>query len=213
MKRIIDKGLNELHEILIRMSNIAYEALSSSIEGCLNNVSEYDRINELSNVLIMMYGDAENKAFRLIARFQPVASDLRTIISYMKIAYDLIRFGRYAYDIAYISRKFGGLRDCEEWIYNYMRIMSEKVLYTVKISTESLKNHDARLARSIAEFEEDIDEMYIRYLDKLLTHQSTTTECTIPTVMIIRYLERIADHATYICESVYYMITGEKILL
>ena len=60
--------------------------------------------------------EVEEKAFGLIAKYQPVASDLRIINSYMKIAYDFERYGRYAWDIAYISKRLGKMDNCEEWI-------------------------------------------------------------------------------------------------
>ena len=65
---------------------------------------------ELSEILVAMTMDVEEKAFRLIAKYQPVASDLRIINSYMKIAYDFERYGRYAWDISSISKRLGATR-------------------------------------------------------------------------------------------------------
>ena len=59
--------------------------------------------------LVSLTVDVEEKAFELIAKYQPVASDLRIINSYMKIAYDFERYGRYAWDISFIRKRLGGL--------------------------------------------------------------------------------------------------------
>jgi phosphate transport system protein len=82
----------------------------------LNGREAYNEIREMSDTLMAMADHVEGKAFELIARFQPVASDLRTIKSYMKIAYDFARFGRYALDISFVNKRLGGLKNCEEWI-------------------------------------------------------------------------------------------------
>jgi phosphate transport system protein len=55
--------------------------------------------------------------------------------------------------------------------------------------------------------------MYFKYLDKLIETAPATSKCTISSVLVVRYLERIAEHATYICESVIYLATGEKTTL
>ena len=154
----------------------------------------------------------EDRAFELIVRYQPVASDLRRIKSYMKIAYDFTRFGRYALDISFTNKRLEGLKDCEEWIKTYVKEMGEKVLDMIKLSIEALKNNDAQLARNISEKENEVDKMHLEFLDKLIKSE-TTTKCTISSILITRYLERIADHAAYICESIIYIATGQKEVL
>jgi phosphate transport system protein len=107
----------------------------------------------------------------------------------------------------------GGLKECERWIPEYIEKMSEKVMSMVRTSVDSLRSHDTNLAKTVSETEKEVDKMYLDYLDKLIKKAPATNECTISSVLIIRYLERIADHATYICESIIYLATGEKILL
>ncbi|MEM2780061.1 MAG: PhoU domain-containing protein [Candidatus Bathyarchaeia archaeon] len=177
------------------------------------NRQAYNEIREMSNALMLMSDNAEDKAFELIARFQPVASDLRAIKSYMKIAYDFARFGRYALDMSYTNQKLGGIRNCETWIISHVKEMSEKALEMVNLSITSLRSHDAKLAKRVAETEREIDKMYFGFLDKLIEKADTTTKCIISSVLIVRYLERIADHATYICESIIYIATGRKVIL
>jgi phosphate transport system protein len=213
MSRIIDAGLEELSVMLCRMGELTHETISLSIKGCLNGTDVYGQVREMSDILISMADQAEDKAFELIARFQPVASDLRTIKSYMKIAYDFSRYSRYALDISYINKQLGGLKQCEAWIPEYIEKMSEKVLSMVRTSIDSLRSHNTDLAKSVSKTEQEVDKMYFTYLDKLVEKAPATSKCTISSVLIIRYLERIADHATYICESIVYIVTGEKLVL
>jgi len=213
MSRIIDTGLEELSVMLYKMGELTYKTISLSIKSSLNATSAHSQIHELSDMLVSMADQVEDKAFELIARFQPVASDLRTIKSYMKIGYDFARYGRYAFDISYITQRVGSLKECESWIREYIENMGEKVLNMVRTSIDSLRSHNTKLAKAVSQTEQEVDKMYFRYLDKLIEKGSATNKCTISSVLIVRYLERIADHATYVCESVIYLATGGKITL
>ena len=88
--------------------------------------------------------------------------------------------------------------------------MSEKVLTMVRISIDSLKKQDVILAKTISQTERQVDKMYFDYLHKLVNTENNSSKCVISSALMTRYLERIADHATYICESILYIVTGEK---
>jgi phosphate transport system protein len=212
MSRIMNSGLEELSAALYRMGELAHRAVLTALLECLNGREAYKEVLEMADTLVAMADHVEDKAFELIARFQPVASDLRTIKSYMKIAYDFARFGRYALDISFANKRLGGLRNCGEWINSYVKGMGEKALEMVGLSIESLKSHNTQFAVKISEKEKEVDKMYFEFLDKLIK-SGATTKCTVSSVLIVRYLERIADHATYICESIIYIATGQKEVL
>jgi phosphate transport system protein len=93
-----------------------------------------------------------------------------------------------------------------------MEEMAEKVTSMVHTSIEALRNNDANMAKSLANTENEVDKIYSIYLDKL-SKAPPTTKCIICTVLVVRYLERIADHATYVGEAIYYIATGQKIIL
>jgi len=213
MSRLIDIGLEQLASMIFRMGELAHKTVSLSLSGYVEGKNAYEEVQNLSDLLITMADEAEDKAFELIARFQPVASDLRILKSYMKITYDFARYGRYALDISQIYSRLGGLKECEDWIRQSIREMSEKVLSMVRTSVDSLKSHDTDLARTLSETEKQVDSMYFEYLDRLVEKAPATNRCTISSVLVVRYLERIADHATYIGESIIYLATGEKVTL
>jgi len=158
-----------------------------------------------------MADKVEDEAFQLIARYQPVATDLRTIKSYMKIANDFSRYGRYALDISYIGDELCGLNRCETWIRDYINEMSEKVLRMVRISVDSLKKQDVILAKTVAQLEREVDKMYFAFFNKLINSDCVDVKRVISSSLMIRYLERIADHAIYVCESILYIVSGEKL--
>jgi phosphate transport system protein len=213
MKRLIDAGLEQLANTLFRMGELTYKTISVSLTSYIDGTNAYAQVQSVSDMLVMMADQVEDKVFELIARFQPVASDLRLLKSYMKIAYDFARYGRYSLDISQINKRLGGLKECEDWLRESIEEMSENVLKMVRTSIDSLKSHDTELAKTLSDAEKQVDAMYFKYLDMLIEKAPTTNKCTISSVLVIRYLERIADHATYIGESVIYLTTGEKITL
>jgi len=213
MSRIIDRGLEDQIVLLAKMGELTYETLDISLHGYLDGKSVEPEVRELSNLLIAMANKVEDQTFQLIARFQPVASDLRAIKSYMKIGNDFARYGRYALDISSINDKISGLKECDSSTINYIHEMSDKVLSMVRISVDALKRHDVALAKNISQTEREVDNMYQTFLNKLIAGEQANSKCVISSTLIARYLERIADHAVYVCESIVYVVTGEKIAL
>jgi phosphate transport system protein len=136
---------------------------------------------------------------------------MRLINSYMKIAYDFERYGRYAWDISSTQRKFAASRRCV-YSKDIMEKIMEKAMLMVHTSVQALRENDGEMAKSIAETENEVDELYSAYLDNL-AKAPPETRCIVCNLLVVRYLERIADHATYIGEGIYYIATGKKILL
>lgn len=213
MGRIIDAGLRDLSTIIHKMNHLAYQAVSMAIHESLNDGDLYDRIKDASDILILLADQVEDKVFEIIVRFQPVASDLREIKSYMKISYDLARIGRYALDISHVNKLFGGLKKSEEWIRSHTANMGIKVLDMMKISIEALEGQKPEIARSVSEIENFVDELYLNFLDKIIYDKNIENKIIVSSVLTIRYLERIADHVAYICESIIYTLTGKKEIL
>jgi len=211
LSRLLDAGLERLTTILLRMGKIAEETVELSINGFLKGLDVSERVRSLSETLVSMSVDAEDKAFELIAKYQPVASDLRIIKSYIKIAHDLERYGRYAWDISFIHKRLAQSEICEDPLA-VIEKMSGKVIDMVHASVEALRSHDAELAKTLAKTENEVDELYFEYLD-FSAEASISTRCLVTSVLAVRYLERIADHATYMGESIVYIATGEKVVL
>jgi phosphate transport system protein len=213
MSRIIDRGLEEQTVLIVKMGELTYETLAISIHGYLEGKSVQEQVRDLSDILLSMGEKVEDEAFQLIARFQPVATDLRTIKSYMKVANDFARYGRYALDICIINDQLSGLKECEAWTRDYINEMSEKVLSMVRTSIDALKKQGILLAKTISVTEREVDKMYFDYLNKLINSEKTNSKCIVSNALMTRYLERIADHAVYVCESIVYIVTGEKVTL
>jgi len=207
MKRLIDSGLEQVSSMLIRMGELAQEAVSLSVISYIENSKNHIQVNEISANVSSMVDPIEDTIFEIMVRFQPVASDLRILKSYIKICYDFERFGRYAFDIAQIYEKLGGIK--EPAFKQILDEMSENTIKMVKASIQALKGYDVEQARNLTGSEEKVDKLYSKYLDTLISSKITKLS-TISSLLVVRYLERIADHASYIGESIIYLSTGER---
>jgi phosphate transport system protein len=211
MSRLLDTGLEQFTAMVYRMGEVAEKAIDMSIRGFMEGRDVTEDVNEVSEILVTMTVEIEDKAFELIVKYQPVASDLRIINSYMKIAYDFERYGRYAWDISFTHKKLSSLEKCVV-SGDLMERLAEKVSAMVSKSIKALKDHDAEVAKSLAETEKEVDEMLFTYINQL-AESPTATRCTMCNLLVARFLERIADHTTYVGEAIVYIATGEKITL
>jgi phosphate transport system protein len=207
----MDVSLEELTTLLSKMGEITEQVIQLSIAGYLEGIDVSDDVFSFSEVLVKMSIDVEEKVFELLSKYQPVASDLRSIKSYLKIGYDFERYGRYAWDISFTQKR---LAKYEKSLHSpeLMISLTENVLNMVKMSIQALNNHDAELAKQLAELEEKVDKAYYAYLD-IITSRISIDKDLITDLLVAKYLERIADHAAYMGESIVYLVTGEKITL
>jgi len=213
MSRLIDTGLEQLSRLLFKMGDLAEKTVSLSLDSYMEGLEVQDKVRVWSETLVALSEQVEEKAIEIIARYQPVASDLRIIESYMKIAYDLSRYGRYAWDITFIYKRLNvNSADC---MFPSLPIkeLKEKVQDIVHTSIEAVRKSEIDLAKKIGEIENEVDAVYYECLDKLVEQDRITTKCLITNLLFIRHLERIADHASYIGESITYLVTGERISL
>ena len=139
---------------------------------------------------------------------QPVARDLRTVSSALKMISDMERIGDQASDIAEITRSM-----TPSTIKNEVHVknMTEAAIKMVTDSIESFVKKDLALAQEVIAYDDVVDRMFDTIkceLIDLISKQNVNGELCIDLLMIAKYLERIGDHATNIAEWVIYSITG-----
>ena len=156
---------------------------------------------------MQLSAEVEELGVDLLARYQPVATDLRFIKSCLEIAYGFSRFGRYAYDISLVLETYGDLSNCDKSV---VHDLSEKVTGMIERSIQSFKTRDTELARSLRKDDDEVDKVYFKYTAAMANDKTVTVRCALASTLVLRYLERIADHAWYIGDSVVYIVTGSK---
>jgi phosphate transport system protein len=210
MTRLLDAGLNELNSIILEMADLAERTVEASIHAYLEGGSIDIQIRAWSDALRSLHDNLEERAVSVIARYQPVATDLRVIKSSMKIAYDLSRFGRYALDISTVLK----ILDVNPQPMNgTIEHIGKKTIEALHTGIEIFKTHNFELMGKLSDLENEIDSMYKKQLRNMVETPPDKMQTLISNVLVSRHLERIADHACYIAEETYYMVHGRTMYL
>jgi phosphate transport system protein len=204
----MDLGLERLSNAISDMAELAQQSVVKAIEAYAKGERISKDALEKATQLSLLSIEVQELAVELLARYQPVATDLRYIKSCLEIAYGFSRFGRYAYDIAQVLEMAGDLSGCDKSI---IEGLSAHVTKMIETSIQSFKTQDTELARTLREQDEQVDRTYRNYVKKLFESRSVDVRCALASTLVLRYLERIADHACYIGDSVLYITTAEKV--
>lgn len=154
----------------------------------------------------------EAQCIRLLALQQPMARDLRQVESALKVTTDLERIGDHAVDIAKIARKL-----TQEFYFKAPLVdigpLAGMAFAMLNGSLQSLVRHDLALALKVCNDDDEVDAAFKQLREELLALTQQEPARIFPAsylLLVIVYLERIADHATNIAERVYYIETGDR---
>ncbi len=207
LKRPIDYGLIKLNGLINDMVDLAGKALKKSIESVLAGVDNSEEVRKMSDELLFMMDEVSELAVQLIARFQPVASDLREIKSAIQISYDFSRIGRYAANMCEITTMIPE-KGCD---FTPIKDLSCIVLEMVEEAGRAYLNRDLEKAGEVRKKDDQVDSLYSENIKRLIQMGGKMdTGCLLSIALVLRYLERIADHACYIVDSLSYLVTGRK---
>lgn len=159
--------------------------------------------------------EIEEDCLKILALHQPVAGDLRFIITVIKINNEIERIGDMAVSIAL---RLQTISEClnayypngQGWIYDYGK-MSEKVITMLKMSLDALVNRDANLARQVFLLDDEVDAIMKDAYDKVRERLRNNPEhpgYLINVYLLARHLERIGDRSTNIAEDVIHLVEG-----
>jgi phosphate transport system protein len=154
--------------------------------------------------------DVEEECLKILALHQPVAIDLRFIVTALKINNDLERIGDLAVNIAERSEFLAGQEPIS--VPFDFEAMAEKTQWMVTESLDSLVDMDCKRAYQVCAADDEVDalnrKMYKQVEASIIAHPRWT-RCLFHLLSVSRHLERIADHATNIAEDVIYMVEGK----
>lgn len=209
MRTRFDEQLEQLHVELITMGALCEEAITLALK------SLFDRDRSLVPVVLEKDGEIDRKerdiealCMRLLLQQQPVARDLRTISSALKMISDMERIGDQAQDIADMAR-FMQVKEIAHKIH-----IGEMAEATIKMVTESINSFvkkDLKAAAAVVKYDDVVDDLFLKIkteLPAMMEKDSKNAEYYIDLIMIAKYFERIGDHAENIAQWVEYSITG-----
>ena len=205
--------LDILKENVLKMGYLSMDMLSSSIEALKDqDVKIADSVYSKKDELAEMDEKLEEKAFQLIALYQPMAKDMRTIACCLKIITYLTRIGRYGKDIAKIAQEISDKPHVSKLVS--IPHMNKMVNSMIEDALKAFKTEDLSLIKDFSDRDDDIDALRHSIFRECITYMMEDPkkiERLAQYVMIARYLERCGDHACKMAEKIHYMATGERI--
>ena len=212
-RNYFDQELQELQVSLLKMSSMVEEILGNSVKALkTQDVELAQKVIADDDEIDDMEYEVEDKCLKLIALQSPLAKDLRIIATALKIITDLERIADYAVDIAKITLKLAE----EKYIKELIDIprMAEIAVRMVKGSIDAYVHLDTEKAREVAKWDDEVDALYKQIYRELLfimMEDTKTINQATYFLLISRYLERIGDHVTNICERIIYSVTSEHV--
>jgi phosphate transport system protein len=210
--RSYDEELNHLQNMIAEMGGLAEMQLARAINALVKYDSDSaTEIVDKDRRIDSLESNIDAFAVRLIAKRQPMASDLRTIITGLKISSNLERIGDYAKNIAKRTVTIAAAPELRGPIGTIAR-MAALVQEMIKSALDAYIAHDADKADDVCKRDQEVDQIHSGLFRELLTYMMedprNITACT-HLLFIAKNVERIGDHVTNVAEQVHYMVHGE----
>jgi phosphate transport system protein len=211
--RSFEQELKRLRDMLVEMGGLLESQLATAITAVTQgDTAAAGAALEQDPAVDALERDVEQFVIRLLALRQPLAGDLRQIVTALKISSDLERIGDYSANVAKrsivlnqfsLKFKLGGLA-------HMARLVQENLKFTI----DAIADNDAEKAEQVWRADQQVDDIYTAIFRELITYMMedprNITPCT-HLLFIAKNLERIGDHTTNIAETVHYAATGETL--
>ncbi len=214
MERHIDQELKALNQDILRMGALAEEAIYRSVEALKNrDPQEARNVIDNDSQIDRLELDVDEHCVDLIARFQPMAKDLRFIATGMKINAELERIADIAVDIAQRTLELVE-KPLLKPLVDIPRLAAV-AQNMVKLSIDAFVQGDIALAKQVLSSDAQADQLrnaiQKELVDNYMVKDGATAPRAVQLLLIARFLERICDHTTNIAEDVIYMVQAEVV--
>lgn len=210
MRSMFDQQLKTLNEEMLYMGGLCEDTIQQTIEALMSgDVKKAHDLNNIMSQLTQQERSIENICLKLLMQQQPVARDLRTISSSLKMVTDMERIGIQACEIAEIIAAGNVVRATDKVDFQEL---SNEVSHMVQMAMMAYDKKDMNLADEVIKYDDVVDKLFCDIrgdLIKQLKDDTNDAECFIDMLMIDKYFERIGDHAVNIARWVKFSITGE----
>ncbi|MDY5052072.1 MAG: phosphate signaling complex protein PhoU [Anaerovibrio sp.] len=210
MRSMFDQQLKTLNEEMLYMGGLCEDTIQQTIEALMSgDVKKAHALNNMMSQLTQQERSIENICLKLLMQQQPVARDLRTISSSLKMVTDMERIGIQACEIAEIIAAGNVVRATDKVDFQEL---SNEVSHMVQMAMMAYDKKDMNLADEVIKYDDMVDKLFCDIrgdLIKQLRDDTNDAECFIDMLMIDKYFERIGDHAVNIASWVKFSITGE----
>jgi len=205
--------LESLQSRLLEMGGLAEERVRTCIDALeLRDLGLVAQILAGDEPINQLHIEVDNRAFRLLALYQPMAADLRAIVSAVKINTDLERVGDLAVNIAEAAQRYATHPPVKKLID--IPTMGNLAQAMLRDALDAYVRRDLALAHAVLNDDDQLDALKTHVFRDLLTYMlkdPATVEPALDLILISRHLERIGDHATNIAEDVIFMVSAQDV--
>ena len=207
-----DRDLESITGMLMKMGGLVETAIVDSAKSLKDrDVELAETVRKGDKAIDALEMQVNEEATRVIALRAPTASDLRTVMTVIKISANLERCGDYAKNLAKRTTVLAEVPAVNGTDSSVVR-MAREVQHMLKDALDAYVRRDAELAEDVILHDEDVDQLYNAIFRELLTHMIEDPRNITPCMhlhFIAKNIERMGDHVTSIAEQVVYLVTGE----
>jgi phosphate transport system protein len=211
--RHFQEELEGLQARLLEMGGLAEERVRAAVNGLVaRDTTLIDKVMRGDEPVNELHIEIDNRCFTLLALYQPMASDLRSIVAAVKINTDLERVGDLAVNIAEAARRYTNHPAVKKLVD--IPQMGDIAQAMLRDALDSFVRRDTRLAHQVLNEDDRLDGLKTQVFRELLTYMlddPATVEPALDLILVSRHLERIGDHATNIAEDVIFMVSARDV--
>ena len=211
--RHFQEELQQLKNRLLEMGGLAEERVRTAVEGLVNrDLALIEGVLQGDGPINQLHIEIDNRCFTLLALHQPMAVDLRAIVSAVKINTDLERVGDLAVNIAEAVTRYLQHPPVKELID--IPRMARVAQAMLRDALDAYVRRDTALAEAVLNQDDELDGLKTQVFRELLTYMlqsPATIEPALDLILISRHLERIGDHATNVAEDVIFMVSAKDV--
>jgi phosphate transport system protein len=207
IRRAFHDELLELHADVVRLAAMAMESIQAGTGALLDfDLSAADGVVAHDKEMDALTHSLEERVYLLLARQQPMAVDLRLLVTTLRVSHELERIGDLMINVAKAARRLypDGLEPRMRGIIDRMR---QQATVQLQAAADSFAERDPARARALADMD-DVQKELFRTIFGTHAGDDAAMQRAVQVALVGRYFERIADHAVNIGERVAYMVTG-----
>ncbi|MCX6111698.1 MAG: phosphate signaling complex protein PhoU [Proteobacteria bacterium] len=214
IERHFDEELQKLNSKLLKMASLSEESIYLAIEALKNRNKELAQNVIDNDIKIDEFElEIEDYSIELLAKRQPLASDLRFIATGMRINSELERIADLSVNIAHRARDLS--KEPALKVLVHIPMLSDLAIKMVKGSIDSFVNRDLDAAKNVIKLDSEANnlrtEIHKKLVEEYMTKDVTTIPRSLSLFLVAQHLERMCDHAKYIAEDVIYLVSAKNV--
>jgi phosphate transport system protein len=211
IRKSYHQSLDEVRHDIVRLAGMVTEALGKATQALLaGDLAVAEEIIRSDDMLDTLTLDIEERCYQLLTLQQPMASDLRAVVTAVRLTAEIERSGDLVANIMKAARRIYGV-ELEPKLRGLIERLGEEVHRLFRLAIDAYVEQNESLAAAIDDMDDAVDELHTDYIRAIFETHSSGTMALQPAVQLAlvgRFYERIGDHAVNVGERVQYMVTG-----